>query len=90
MGLLQYSLTKTFNIRNTYPVLEPYSALLILPEFWSSTFSNKILDLLYPSIASLSFVNFLLKGKFHISNNSFSVSNDPQVKSHEILNNLIG
>ena len=90
MGFLQYSLTKVVNLRNTYPVLEPYCALLILREFWTSTFSNKILDLLYPSIDSLSFADFLLQGRFHINSDSFSMSNYPQVKSPEILNNLIG
>jgi hypothetical protein len=61
MGFLQYSLTKAINLKNTYPVLEPYCALLILREFWTSTFSNKILDLLYFSITNLTFVNFLPK-----------------------------
>jgi hypothetical protein len=50
MGFLQYSLTKAINLRNTYPVLEPYCALLILREFWTSTLSNQILDLLDFSI----------------------------------------
>jgi hypothetical protein len=90
MGFSQYSLTEAFNIRNTYPVLEPYSALFIFREFRTLTFSNQILDLLYFSITNLSFANFLLQGRFHINHNSFSVSNYPQVKSPEILNNLIG
>jgi hypothetical protein len=58
MGLLQNSLTKAFNIRNTYPVLEPYGALRILCEFRTSTFSNQILNLLYFSITNLSFADF--------------------------------
>jgi hypothetical protein len=33
MGFLQNSLTKAVNLRNTYSVLEPYCALLILREF---------------------------------------------------------
>jgi hypothetical protein len=32
----------------------------------------------------------LLQSRFHINSNSFSVSNYPQVKSHEVLNTLIG
>jgi hypothetical protein len=60
MGFLQYSLMKAINIRNTYPILEPYGALLILREFWTSTFSNKILDLLNFGITNLTLVNFLL------------------------------
>ncbi len=44
MDLLQYSLTKAFNVRNTYPVLEPHYALLIFREFRTSTFSNQILN----------------------------------------------
>jgi hypothetical protein len=75
MGFLQYSLTKAINIRNTYPILEPYGALLILHELWTSTFRNKILDLLYLSITNLTFTDFLFQGRFHINSNSFSVSN---------------
>jgi hypothetical protein len=90
MGLLQYGLTKAINLRNTYPILEPYGALLIFREFRTSSFSNQILNLLYFSTTNLSFVDFLLQGRFHINSNSFSVSNYPQVKSPEILNNLIG
>jgi hypothetical protein len=89
MSFLQYSLTKAINIRNTYPVFEPYGALLILCELRTPTFSNKILDLLYLSITNLTFTDFLLQGWFHINSNSFSVSNYPQVKSPEILNNLL-
>jgi hypothetical protein len=89
MGFLQYRLTKAINIRNTYPVLEPYCALLILREFWTSTFSNKILDLLYLSITNLTFTDFLLQGRFHISSDSFSVCNNSQVESPKILNNLL-
>jgi hypothetical protein len=40
MGFLQYGLTEAVNLRNTYLVLEPYCALLILHEVWTSTFSN--------------------------------------------------
>jgi hypothetical protein len=90
MGFLQYSLMKAFNIRNTYPILEPHGALLIFREFWISTFSNQILNLLYLGITNLSFVDLLLQSRFHINSNSFSVSNYPQVKSSKILNNLIG
>jgi hypothetical protein len=62
---------------NTYPVLEPYGALLIFREFQASTFSNQILNLLYFSITYLSFADFLLQSRFHINSNSFSVSNYP-------------
>src|SRR5688572_18093383 len=79
MGFLQYSLMKAFNLRDTYLVLEPYCALLILREFRTSTFSNQILDLLYFSITNLSVADFLLQGRFHINNNSFSVSNYPRL-----------
>jgi hypothetical protein len=90
MGFLQYSLMKAINLWNTYPVLEPYDALLILCEFRTSTFSNEILDLLNFGITNLSFVDFLLQGRFHINSNPFNVSNYPHVKSPKILDNLIG
>jgi hypothetical protein len=90
MSFLQYSLTKAINLRNTYSILELYGALFIFRELRASTFSNQILDLLYFSITNLSFADFLLQGRFHINSNSFSASNYPQVKSPEILNNLIG
>jgi hypothetical protein len=89
MGLLFNSFMKAINLRNTYLVLEPSDALLIFREFRTSTSSNQILNLLYFSITNLSFVEFLLQSRFHINSNSFSVSNYPQVKSLEILNNLI-
>jgi hypothetical protein len=69
MGFLQYSLTKAINLRNTYPVLEPYGPLLILYELWASTFRNKILDLLNFGITNLTFTDFLLQGRFHINSN---------------------
>jgi hypothetical protein len=90
MGFLQFSLTKAFNTRNTYPVLEPYGALLIFCESWTSTFSNQIFNLLYFSITNLPFADFLLQCRFRINSYSFSVNNYPQVKSPEILNNVIG
>jgi hypothetical protein len=90
MGLLQYSFTKAINLRNTYPVLEPYCALLILREFWTSTFSNQIFDFLYFSIINLTITDFLLQIRFHINSDSFSVCNNSQVESPKILNNLIG
>jgi hypothetical protein len=90
MGLLQYSLTKAVNLRNTYPVLEPYCALLILREFWTSTFGNQIFDLLDFSITNLTLANLLLQGRFHINSDSFSVCNNSQVESSEIFNQLIG
>jgi hypothetical protein len=89
MGFLQYSLTEAINLRNTYPVLEPYCALLILCEFWTSTFGNKILDLLNFCITNLTLTDFLLQGRFHFNGNSFSVCNNSQVDSPEIFNNLI-
>jgi hypothetical protein len=90
MGFLQYSLTKAINLRNSYPILEPYCALLILCKLWTSTFHNKILDLFYFCIIHLTFMNFLLQGRFRFNGNSFSMHNYSQVKSPEILNNLIG
>jgi hypothetical protein len=90
MGFLQYSLTEAINLRNTYPVLEPYRALLILCKFWTSTFSNQILGLLNFSITNLTLADFLFQGRFHFNSDSFSVRNYSQFKSPEILNNLIG
>jgi hypothetical protein len=90
MGFLQYSLTKAINIRNTYPVLEPYCALLILCKLWASTFSNQIFYLLYFSITNLTLADFLLQGRFHFNSDSFSVSNYSQVESSKIFNKLIG
>jgi hypothetical protein len=83
MGFLQYSLTKAINLRNTYPVLEPYNTLLILREFWTSTFSNQILNLLNFSITNLTLTNFLLQGRFQFDGDSFSVRNNSQVESPE-------
>jgi hypothetical protein len=76
MGFLQYSLTKTINLRNTYLVLEPYCALLILREFWTSTISNKILDLLNFSITNLTLTVFLLQGRLQFNGDFFSVCNN--------------
>jgi hypothetical protein len=90
MGLLFNSFTKTIDLRHTCPVLEPYGALLIFREFRTSSFSNQILNRLSFSITNLSFADLLLQSRFHINNNSFSMSNYPQVKSPEIFNNLIG
>jgi hypothetical protein len=89
MGFLQYSLTEAVNLRNTYPVLEPYRALLILREFWTPTLSNQILDLLDFSITNLTLADFLLQGRLQFNSDSFSVCNYPQVESPEILNKLI-
>jgi hypothetical protein len=60
MGFLQYSLTEAVYLKNTYPVLEPYYALLILREVWTSTLSNQIFDFLDFSITDLTLANFLL------------------------------
>jgi hypothetical protein len=90
MGFFQYSLMKAIILRNTYPILEPYDALLILREFWTSTFSNQILNLLNFSITNLTLTNLLLQGRFQFDGDSFSVRNNSQVESPEILNNLIG
>jgi hypothetical protein len=90
MGFLQYSFTKVVNLRNTYLVFEPYCALLILRKFWTSIFSNKILDLSYFSITYLTLADFLLQGRFHFNGDSFHVCNYSQVESSKILNKLIG
>jgi hypothetical protein len=90
MGFLQYSRMEAINLRNTYPILEPYRALLILSEFWTSTFSNQIFDLLNFSITNLTLADFLLQGTFHFNSDSLSMCNYSQVESPEILNNLIG
>src|SRR5688500_7573795 len=76
MGFFQYSLTKVINLRNTYSILEPYSAFLILREFWTSILSNKILDLLNFSITNLTLTNFLVQGRFQFDGDSFSVCNN--------------
>jgi hypothetical protein len=60
MCLLQYGFTKTIDIQNTNPVLEPYRALLILREIWATTFYYQILDLLDFGITDLTFSYFLL------------------------------
>jgi hypothetical protein len=90
MGFLQYSLTKAINLRNTYPVLEPYCAFLILRELWTSTLSNQILNLLNLSFTNLTLMDFLLQGRFQFNGDSFSMCNNSQVESPEIFNNLIG
>jgi hypothetical protein len=85
MSFFQYSLTKAINLRNTYPILELYSTLLILREFWHSTFRNQILNLLNFSITHLAFTNFLLQGRFQFDGNSFHMCNNSQVESLEIF-----
>jgi hypothetical protein len=86
MGFLQNSFTEVVNLRNTYLVLEPYCALLILCEVWTSTFSNQIFDLLDFSITDLSFVDLLFQGRFYFNSDSFSVCNYSQVESSKIFN----
>jgi hypothetical protein len=85
MSFLQYSLTEAVNLRNTYSVLEPYSALLILREFWTSTFSNLVFDLLDFSITNLTLTYFLLQGRFHFNSYPFNVCNYSQIESSKIL-----
>jgi hypothetical protein len=85
MGFLQYSLMEAVNLRNTYPVLEPYCALLILRKFWTSTFSNQIFDLLDFSITDLTLADFLLQGRFYFNSDPFSVRNYSQVESSKIF-----
>jgi hypothetical protein len=85
MGFLQYSLTDAINLRNTYPVLEPYCALLILHEFYTSTFRNQIFDLLDFSTTDLSLVYLLLQVRFYFNSDSFSVCNYSQVESSKIF-----
>jgi hypothetical protein len=75
IGFLQYGLTEAVNLRNTYPVLEPYCALLILNEVWTCTFSHQIFDFSNFSITDLTFVDFLLQGRFHFNSDPFSVCN---------------
>jgi hypothetical protein len=60
MCLLQHGFTKTIDLRNTNPVLEPYHALLILREIWTSTFRYQILNLLNFGITDLTLLYFLL------------------------------
>jgi hypothetical protein len=90
MSFFQYSLTEAINIRNTYPVLELYCALLILRELWTSTFSNQIFDLLDFSITNLTLADLLLQGRFHFNGDTFRVCNYSHVESYKILNKLIG
>jgi hypothetical protein len=85
MGFLQYSLTEAINLRNTYPVLELYCALLILRKFWTSIFSNQIFDLLDFSITNLSLAYFLFQGRFCFNSDPFSVCKYSQVESLKIL-----
>jgi hypothetical protein len=86
MGFLQNSFSEVVYLRNTYPVLEPYCALLILREVWTSTFSNQIFDLLDFSITDLTLVYFLLQGRFYFNSYSFSVCNYSQVESFKVFN----
>jgi hypothetical protein len=85
-GFLQPSLTEAINFRNTYPVLEPYCALIILRKLWTSTFSNQILDLLDFSITDLTLAYFLLQGRFNFNSYTFSVCNYSQVESSKVFN----
>jgi hypothetical protein len=85
MSFFQYSLTKAINLRNTYPILEPYSTLLILREFQNCTFRNQILNLLNFSITHLTFTNFSLQGRFQFDGNSFGVCNNSHVESLKVL-----
>jgi hypothetical protein len=60
MGFLQNGFAEAVNLRNTYPILEPYCALLILHELWTSTFCQQIFDFLNLSISDLTLAYFLL------------------------------
>jgi hypothetical protein len=60
MGFLQNGFMEAVNLRNTYPVLEPYCALFILREVWTSTLCHQIFDLLNFSITDLTLAYFLL------------------------------
>jgi hypothetical protein len=75
MGILQYRLAEDIYLKDTYPVLEPYGALLILCEVWTSTFSHQIFDFLDFSITDLTLAYFLLQGRFYFNSDSFSVCN---------------
>jgi hypothetical protein len=75
MGFLQNGLMEAVNLRNTYPILEPYCALLILREVWTSPFSHQILDFLDFSITDLTLAYFLLQGRFHFDSDPFSMCN---------------
>ena len=84
-GPPQYGLMEAVNLRNTYPVLELYCALLILREAWTSTFSHQIFDFLDFSITDLTLVYFLLQGRFHFDSDPFSMCNYSQVESFKIF-----
>jgi hypothetical protein len=85
MCLLQYGFSKTINIGNTDPILEPYRALLILRELWASTLCYQILDLLNLSITNLTFTNVLLQSRFQFNGNSFRMCHNPQVEPLKIF-----
>jgi hypothetical protein len=61
MGFLHYGFMEAANLSNTYPILEPYCALSILHEIWTSTFNHQILDFLDFSITDLTLHIFCSK-----------------------------
>jgi hypothetical protein len=85
MSFLQYVFAEIVNLRNTYPVLEPDCALIILYEVQTSAFFHKIFDLLNLGITNLTFVYFWFQGWFYLYGNSFCVSNYSQVEIFKIF-----
>jgi hypothetical protein len=90
MGFLQYGLTETIYLRNTYPILEPDYALLIFREFWTAAFSHHSFDLLNLSVTNLTLAYILLQGRFHLYNDYFCMSNYSQVEPIKFLYQPIG
>jgi hypothetical protein len=80
MSFLHYGFTETVNLRNTYPVLEPDCALIILREVQTSALCHKIFNLLNLGITNLTFTYFLLQGRFYLYGNSLCVSNYSQIE----------
>jgi hypothetical protein len=61
MCFLQYGFSNIVDLRNINSVLEPYRALLVFHEIWTSTFSYQIFDFLNFSNTDLTLLYFLLK-----------------------------
>jgi hypothetical protein len=77
--------SRRLSISGTHPVLEPYCALLILCEVWTSTCSHQIFDFMDVNITGLTLVYLLLQGRFHFDCDPFSMCNYFQVESFKIF-----
>jgi hypothetical protein len=89
MSLSYDGLSEISHIQHTNPVPKSYSSLIILYEIWGFILFDSLSDFLYLYILQLSFAYLLLKDRFYLQGNSFSMSNYPQVEALKLLHQFI-